>query len=59
MGNYTIEHLNSFNLKHYSQTCSNDLLCKTTNTESTQANSRTIITVQDDRLSNMNSNHFF
>ena len=59
MENYTIEHLNSLNLKHYSQTCSNNLLYKTTNTESTQANSCTIITVQGHCLSNMNSNHFF
>ena len=43
MGNYIFEHLNLFDLKHYSQTCSNDLLCKTTNAESTQANSRTIV----------------
>ena len=33
------------NLKHYSQTCSNDRLCKTTDSESAQANSRTIVTV--------------
>ena len=46
-------------LKHYSQTCSNNLLCKTTNAESAQANSRTIVTVQDDRLPNANSDHFF
>ena len=32
-------------LKHYSQTCSNDHLCKTTNSESALANSRTIVTV--------------
>ena len=59
MGNYIFEHLNVFNLKHYSQACSNDLLCKTTNTKPAQANSRTIVTVQDDRLSNANSEHFF
>ena len=59
MGNYIFEHLNLFNLKRYSQTCSNDLLCKTTSAESTQANSRTIVTVQGDRLSNANSDHFF
>ena len=35
MENYTlVEHLNSINLKHYSETCSNDHLCKTTNAES-------------------------
>ena len=28
MGNYTFEHLNSINLKHYSQTCSNEHLSK-------------------------------
>ena len=34
------------NLKHYNQTCSNDhLLSKTTNAESVQANSPTIVTV--------------
>ena len=59
MGNYIFEHLNLLNLKHYSQTCSNNLLCKTTNAESAQANSRTIVTVQDDRLPNANSDHFF
>ena len=32
------------NLKHYSQTCSNDHLCKTTNAESAQANSRSVAT---------------
>ena len=42
--NYTlVEHLNSVNLKHYSETCSNDHLCKTTNAESAQANSRQIV----------------
>ena len=30
-----------------------------TNAESTQANSHTIVTVQDDRLSNATSDHFF
>ena len=59
MGNYTFEHLNSINLKHYSQTCSNDHLCKTTNAESTQANSRSVVTVQDDHLSNATSDYFF
>ena len=45
MENYTlVEHLNSINLKHYSETCSKDHLCKTTNAESTQANSREIVT---------------
>ena len=45
MENYTfVEHLNSINLKHYSETCSNDQLCKTTNAESTQANFHQIIT---------------
>ena len=34
MGNYTFEHLNSVNLKHFSQTCLNDHLCQTTNPES-------------------------
>ena len=33
------EHLNSINLKHYSETCSNEQLCKMTNAESAQANS--------------------
>ena len=33
------------NLKHYSQICSNDHLRKTTNSESAQANSRTVVTV--------------
>ena len=59
MGKYTFEHMNSFNLKHYSQTCLNNLLCKTTNAESTQANPRTIVIAQDNRLSNVNSDHFF
>ena len=45
MENYTlIEHLNSVNLKHYSETYSNDHLYKTTNAESTQANSHQIVT---------------
>ena len=55
-------HLNiwtKINLKHYSQTCSNDHLCKTTNAESAQANSRPIIMVQDHHLSNEISEHFF
>ena len=59
MRNYTFEHLNSINLKHYSKTCSNDNLCKLTNAESTQANSRQIVTVQDNHLSSAISNHFF
>ena len=49
MGNYTFEHLNSINLKHYSETCSNDHICKTTNAESAQANSRQIVTFQRDQ----------
>ena len=45
MENYTlIEHLNSVNLKHYSETYSNDPLYKTTNAESAQANSHQIVT---------------
>ena len=45
MENYTlVEHLNSINLKHYSETCSNNPLCKMTNAESTQANSRQTVT---------------
>ena len=45
MENYAlVEHLNSVNLKHYSETCSNDHLCKTTNAESAQANSCQIVT---------------
>ena len=59
MGNYTFEHLNSINLKHYSQTFSNDHLCKITNAESAQANSHAVVTVQDDHLSNATSNYFF
>ena len=59
MVNYISEHLNSINLKHYSQTCSSDHLCKTTKAESAQANSLPIVTVQDDHLSNTTSNHFF
>ena len=49
LGNYTFEHLNSVNLKHYSQTCSNEHLCKTTNAESAQANSCSIITIYRDQ----------
>ena len=59
MGNYTFEHLNSINLKHYNQICSNDHRCKTTNAESVQANSRPIVTVQDDNPSNATSDYFF
>ena len=59
MGNYTFDHLNSINLRHYSQTCPNDHLCKTTNAESAHANSRPIVTVQDDHLSNATSDYFF
>ena len=45
MENYAlVEHLNSVNLKHYSETCSNDHLCKTTNAESAQANPHQIFT---------------
>ena len=58
MGNYTFEHLNSINLKHYSQTCSNHHLCKMTNAQSAQANTRSIVTVQDDQLSKATSNYF-
>ena len=47
MGNCILEHLNSINLKDYNQTCSNGHLCKTTNADSAQANSRPILTVQD------------
>ena len=36
MGNYAFEHLNSINLKRYSQTCSNNHLCKLTKTESSK-----------------------
>ena len=39
------EHLNSINLNHYSQACLNDRLCKTTDTESVQANSSLIVTI--------------
>ena len=53
MGNYTFEHLNSVNLKHHSQTCSNNHLCQTTTAESAQANTRQSL------LSNTTSNHFF
>ena len=59
MGNYTFEHLNSIDLKHYSQTCSNGHLCKASNADSTQENSHRIVTVQDDNLSNAISDHFF
>ena len=45
MENYIlVEHLNSINLKHYSETCSNNHLCKMTNAESVQANSHQIVT---------------
>ena len=47
------------NLKHYSQTFLNDHLCKTTNSESAQANSGIIVTVWDNHLSNATSDHFF
>ena len=54
MENYTlVEHLNSINLKHYSETCSNDHLCKTTNAESPQQ-----IPVKP-LLFNPTSDHFF
>ena len=59
---WKIIHLNiwtKINFKHYSQTCSNEHLCKTTNAESTQANSHPIVTVQDNHLSNATSEHFF
>ena len=59
MGNYIFEHLNSINLKGYSQTCSNDHLCKTNNADSAQANSCPILTVQDGHLSNADNDHFF
>ena len=50
MENYTfVEHLNSINLKHYSETCPNDHICKTTNAESAQANPRQIVTFQRDQ----------
>ena len=58
MGNYTFEHLNSINLKRYSQICSNHHPCKMTNAESAQANSCPIVIVQDDHLSNRTSNCF-
>ena len=45
MGNYTFEHLNSINLKHYGQTCLKDHLCQTTNAKSVEANSRSIVTI--------------
>ena len=47
----TFEHLNSINLNHYIQACSNNRLCQTTNAESVQANSHPIV--------NATSNHFF
>ena len=47
------------NLKHYSQTCPNNHLCKTRNAESAQANSGLIVTVQDEHLPNATSNYFF
>ena len=50
---WEIIHLNSVNLKHYSQTCLNEHLCKTMNAESAQANSCSIVT------SNATSNHVF
>ena len=72
MENYTlVEHLNSINLKHYSETCSNDHLCKTTNAESAQANSHQTTSVKRPMLSppkqipvksllfNATSDHFF
>ena len=59
MGNYTFEHLNSVNLKHSSQTCSNNHLCKTTKAEPAQADSCPIFNVQDNHLSNVTSDHFF
>ena len=49
----------AFLKSYYSQTCSNCHLYKVTNTESAQANSDTIVTVQDIHLSNVTSNHFF
>ena len=36
--------MNSINLKHYSETCLKDHICKPTNAESAQANSRQIVT---------------
>ena len=59
MENYTFGHLNSINLKHYNQTCSNDHVCNTTNAESAQGNSHPIVTVQDDHPSNATSDYFF
>ena len=41
----TFKHLNSINLNHYSQACSNDRLSKTTNAESVEANSCPIVTI--------------
>ena len=59
MGNCAFEQLNSINLKHYNQTCSNNHLCKTTNAESAQANSHPIVTVQGNHLPKATSNYFF
>ena len=42
---WEIIHLNSINLEHYSQTCSNEHLCKTTSAAPYQANSRSIVTI--------------
>ena len=55
------------NLKHYSETCSNNHLSKTTthlkrpmlSAESAQANSCTIVIVYDYHLSNATSDYFF
>ena len=49
----TFKHLNSINLNHYSQACSNERLSKTTNAESVEANSCPIV------ISNATSDHFF
>ena len=49
MGNYTFEHLDLINLKHYSQTCSNDHLRQTTTAESAEANSRSIVNIYRDQ----------
>ena len=50
MGNYTFEHLNSINLKHYVKPVQmTDHLCKMTNTESAQANSHSIVTMERDQ----------
>ena len=58
-GKLYFEHLNLINWKRYSQTCSKDHLCTTTNAESAQTNSHPIVTVQDNHMSNATSNHFF